>query len=170
MKNLENYVCIDGEDYYVEDHDPHIIHKDKAIEQLEGDLEYVGHWFVKDAKAYVFHALNPNRSKGHKDYVALKYIYSAGIESYDVVIMGYDHDDMLALSVQDGMLCNKCKTIVWSLYTHDYHGCRCKDNDERLMVDGGMSYMRGRFGKNHEGCFMVKINHLTRMITRENDD
>ncbi len=166
QKDLTDYVLIDGEEYYVENHDPHFIDKDKAMEHLDGDLEYIGYWWVKDAKGYVFKDKNPDRSKNHKDYVVLKHVYNYHRDKYDVYVAGYDEAPMEERSIQSGLACKKCKTVVWSLDRHDYHGCQCKKEDDSMVcVDGGMDYIRTAFSGNSE-CISVIINHRTRQISR----
>jgi len=166
-KDLTDYALIDGEEYYVENHDPHVIDKDKALEHLEGDVEYVGYWFVKDAKGYVFHAKNPDRSKGHKDYVVIKYVYNYMMDDYDFYIAGYDRAEMEERSIQVGQACRHCKTVIWSLSRHDYHSCRCKKDGDQVCIDGGTDYYRLAFGKNSDS-FPVTVNHLTKTITKRN--
>ena len=165
MRDLTDYVLIEGEEYYVENHDPHIVDKQKLMDRLEGDLTYIGYWFVKDAKGYVFHCSNPDRSKGYKDYVILKYQYNYIVDDYDFYICGYDQEEMEQLSYQTGLACRKCKTVIWSLYRHDYHGCRCEDKHDGVCVDGGMDYFRCSHG-NNSNSLAVRVDHLKKQITR----
>lgn len=158
-------VLIDNEEYYVENHDPGVINIQKAINTFDGDLSYVGYWFVKDAPAYVFHSANPDVSKGHKEYLCIKHVYDYFQQQQKIVLMGYTREQMEEMSVQAGTACRHCKTIIWSLTRHDYHGCRCEEKDKSVAIDGGMSYFRKTFG-NECDCFSVTVNHLTRTITR----
>jgi len=166
MKDLTDYVLINGEEYYVENHDPHYLDKDKIAKRLEGNLQYIGYWWVKDAWGYVFRDSEPDRSKGYKDYVVIKHVYSPNTHRNDIYIAGYDEKQMQERSVQTGILCRRCKTIIWSLHRHDYHSCQCQSEDNSsVSIDGGMDYTRSSYSENTDAC-MVRINHLTRTITR----
>jgi hypothetical protein len=180
LKIENNKVMINGEKYTVENHNPEKIDPVKVLEHLDTD-EFVGVWFVKDCQGYVFHSKNPDRSKSHKDYCIVKYRYNAMTEKYDMVIMGYDTDDMNKMSTQGAVACHHCKTVIWSLHRHDYHYCKCLPNEtdrvgkenilseeeitklrkQACSIDGGMDYMRGSPGSD---CTYMSINHLTKEI------
>ena len=42
--------------------------------------------------------------------------------------------------------CLRCKDVICSNDTHDYHECACG----RLAVDGGRSYLRRSFANRHQ--------------------
>lgn len=181
LKIEDHSVILNGEKYTVENHDPGILDIKKVQEHMEGLDHFMGVWFVKDCSAYVFHSENPDRNKGHKDYCVLKYQYNPMTERRDIVVMGYDQDKMTEMSTQGAIACHHCKTIIWSLYRHDYHYCRClPENTDRVgseaelteeeitklrkqacSIDGGMDYMRSSPGSD---CSYLSINHLTQEI------
>jgi aldehyde:ferredoxin oxidoreductase len=168
--DYSNHIKIDGEPYLVENHQPEgmfAIPLEEVAEKLfkDSEVEFMGYWYVKDAPAFVWHSKNPNRELGHKDYVVLKHRYNPMLENNDMVIMGYDQEDMEKLSVKEAAACHNCNTVCWSLTRHDYHACRCKEDDKQIYVDGGSDYMRMSFG-NQALYSMVTINFLTKQITK----
>lgn len=164
-----DHVLIDGEEYLVENHDPNLF--TKPIDEVAmllfktKDIEFKGYWYVKDAPAYVWYQENPNRELGHKDYVVLKHKYNAMLEKQDMVIMGYDTEEMKQLSIKDAVLCYHCKTVCWSLSRHDYHACRCKDGQKQICVDGGSDYLKMSFGKN-ANYEVVSLDFINKMVNK----
>lgn len=175
--DYSNHVEINGEPYLVEDHQPKgffQIPLEEVAQKLfkESEVEFMGYWYVKDAPAFVWHSKNPNRDLGHKDYVCLKHRYNPMTESSDMVIMGYDLEDMKELSIKEAVVCHNCKTVCWSLTRHDFHACRCEESEAQVCVDGGSDYLKISYGKdaNYE---VLYLDFLTKMVTKpkkENDD
>lgn len=168
MNNLDSYALIEDDEFYVENHDPHIIDINAAKDHLEGDVEYVGYWYVYDAAGYVFKCNNPDRSKGHKDYVILKHRYNPYAEKQDLIVCGYDQKRMEEISTQSGLVCRHCNTVIWSLNTHDYHGCNCTDDNKVVIVDGGMDYTRTMVSDKSD-FMVVRVDHLNKQLTRLKD-
>lgn len=167
--NKPNHVLINGEEYLVENHDPKLFSKpldEVAMMLFKNDtLEYKGYWYVKDAPAYVWYSPNPNRDLGHKDYVCLKHRYNPIAEKQDMVIMGYDLEDMKKLSVKDAVVCHHCKTVCWSLTRHDFHACRCENEKEQVCVDGGSDYLKISFG-DESHYDVVSLDFLSKMVNK----
>lgn len=83
--------------------------------------------------AAVYFSANPDRSKGHKDYV---FIFNNGGQMY---VSGLDSPDMEQNRYVDGILCHECETTLYSIQRHHCHTCGCLND---AMVDGGTSYLR----------------------------
>ena len=44
--------------------------------------------------------------------------------------------------------CNHCGEMPWSAHRHDFVGCGCPQENDKVFVDGGMDYLRRVSGKN----------------------
>ena len=118
---------------------------------MEGDLSYIGDWQVKGARCSVYCAANPNREKGHKDYVLL---YKKG---YTLYVSGIDKKEMAGECTQPAVHCLNCDDVIWSVHRHDFHYCSC----ESVFIDGGKDYLRCGFNEGSK-CDSGVLNHLTR--------
>jgi hypothetical protein len=58
---------------------------------------------------------------------------------------------MIKRLVVDVLYCNKCKTVIWSRYRHDFKYCKC----ESAFIDGGGEYTR--YGGNEKHFKMHQI-------------
>jgi hypothetical protein len=135
------------------DHDYYGFNTEKISGHFEGDLTYLNTFCVKGTykPVAVFSNSNPNRKKDHKDYMLL---WIEGIEE-KVIISGMNKKEMNKYRYQTGILCPKCKEIIYSTYRHDYRHCSCG----RCMIDGGKDYVKTNLaGK------LVKIDLLTDKI------
>lgn len=41
-----------------------------------------------------------------------------------------------------GIRCNNCGDVIYSRAHHDFHGCSCKGDKERVCIDGGFEYVK----------------------------
>lgn len=135
-----------------QDHNYYGFKTDKVCELFEGDLTYVNTFCVKGTNipTAVFLNANPNRTKGHKDFMLLR------MKGKDGMVSGIDKKEMEKYRYQTGMYCPSCREVIYSVNRHDYRKCSCG----RCMVDGGRDYFR----TNMAGT-MVKIDLLTDKIT-----
>lgn len=53
-----------------------------------------------------------------------------------------------------GVMCPKCKDVIWSRSVHDFRYCGCKNT----FVDGGRDYLR--YGGEFSGIKTVEIKAL----------
>ncbi len=120
----------------------------KRFGDLDGKLTYVGTFCVNGAynPAAVYHAPNPDKSKGHKEYVLLY----KGSDSYFVT--GMTAKEIAKYRYQDALKCPKCKDLIYSIMRHDFRHCKC----QTCFIDGGRDYTR----QGSEGL-AVTIDHLT---------
>jgi hypothetical protein len=81
----------------------------------------------------VYKAHNPDRTKGHKDYLL---IFSQG-ETY--MVTGKTEEDMSKLWNVPGILCKSCGEVLISIDRHHFNKCGCQNE---TFVDGGMYYQR----------------------------
>ena len=132
---------------------------DKVTTQFEGDLTYIGTFEtikiinsmdIANPPTAVYRSSNPNRNKGHKDYLLL--YKRPHIKDSLVNVSGLDQDMMEKHAIQTGIWCNGCDDVIYSIHRHDYVKCGCK----KTWIDGGRDYIR-------VGCngMIVSINHLT---------
>lgn len=86
-----------------------------------------------DRPAAVYKVANPDRSKGHKDYMLLwNDEYCMGWVS------GMNADRMEQWRYQKGLKCNKCGDVMYSIDRHDFRHCKCG----ACAVDGGRDYLK----------------------------
>ena len=114
--------------------------------KFEGDLTYCGTFSIKSnvSGSYVvwavYHSKNPNREKGHKDYMLLGLfdVNSISGKEKKVYVSGRDAKEMELERYQPGKYCPKCKDLIYSVDRHDYRTCKCGE----CSVDGGKDYFR----------------------------
>lgn len=63
--------------------------------------------------------------------------------------------------IQNAVKCLSCGTILKSLHVHDYQQCDC---DKKIMVDGGLDYVR------YSSAGMNSIELLTLYDTSDEDE
>jgi hypothetical protein len=80
----------------------------------------------------VFSQENPDRSKGHKNYMML-----GQITSDKFAVTGRDNID--SIRFVGGVHCLECDTVIYSANRHDFTVCGCENE---ASVDGGLDYMR----------------------------
>jgi hypothetical protein len=97
----------------------------------------------------LYRAKKPNKSKGHKRYMALTAAGSCATVTGFTSIKP-EH------KIRYGVACDKCKVIIYSACRHDYRKCLCG----KVMIDGGNSYSR------YFGAALVKLNILTGKVIK----
>lgn len=50
------------------------------------------------------------------------------------------------VTIVNALYCNVCDTTIYSRAHHDYHHCKCDNDDYALMCDGGLEYARYGWG------------------------
>jgi hypothetical protein len=116
-------------------HDSYYGFKTENVDKkFEGGLTYCNTFCLKGSyyPYAVYSVANPNREKGHKDYLLLW--VSLGI----VLVGGIDKDEMEKWRYQNGVECLKCGDVLYSVYCHDFHTCKCG----KVAVDGGRDYLK----------------------------
>lgn len=133
----------------------------KEYGDLDGNLEYVGSFCLvgSDSPIAWYRSPNPDRSKGHKDYVGYgeRTVLDFGVPYMkQAYIFGLDAAEMDQHRTQPGMYCSECDQVLYSVTRHDARWCRCR----KVMVDGGRDYLRCTL----EGVRVV-IDHLTSQVS-----
>lgn len=135
----------------------------KAVnDKFGGDLEFVCEMPVPLKTSYgmmpipcaIYLAHNPDRSKGHKDYLLL---FSQG-ETY--MVTGRSVEEMEPLWNIPGIVCGKCQTVLLSIDRHHFVQCECHNE---TFLDGGMHYQRIG-GKDLSLIGNVLVNMKTKQI------
>lgn len=128
----------------------------KAVSKhFEGDPQFINYMNVGnegDLVAAVYLSKNPNREKGHKEFMLL-WKHPEG----SLMVSGMEREEIEKHTKVAGLACMKCNTALWSLNRHHYHSCGC-END--MFVDGGKDYLRAG-AKNLSKTATVTINLLT---------
>lgn len=112
----------------------------KHYGDLDGNLQYVGTFCVKDhyTPAAVYHAPNPDKSKGHKNFV----LFYKDPVLMTFMVTGMTIGEMLPYVNQLGIQCPACAEVIYSVMRHDYRRCMCEES----FVDGGRDYLRANIG------------------------
>jgi hypothetical protein len=111
----------------------------KVNEKFKGDLTYLRTFTIRGHHWAVYHAANPNRALGHKDYMML----GSTVDMADPqlrsnwYVSGSILEEMAVERVQEAVLCTKCDTIIYSINRHHFHYCPCG----AVFVDGGKDYL-----------------------------
>lgn len=109
-------------------------------ERFEGDLTYVcelpltlktGRGEIR-LPASLYKAANPNRDKGHKEYMAL-FRNGDGL-----MVTGRELPELSKDRYVYGMRCLECDDVIFSMTRHDFTRCSCG----ACFVDGGTDYFR----------------------------
>lgn len=125
---------IKKEPYYGFDHD-------KVYENFDGDLLFVNEFSVRGDKipCAVYRSADPDREKGHKDYLLLYRVADPLSEDGEkIIVSGMDADEMEKYRYQMGLHCLKCDTVIYSMSVHDNVNCDCG----AIAIDGGRDYYR----------------------------
>jgi len=109
----------------------------------------------------VFHNAKPNRKKGHKDYLLIYSRYDPRADKSQWFLAGMDSKEMEEERYQDALHCLKCDDVVYSLYQHDCHPCKCG----ACEIDGGKLY--NSINGHPEDYELVKIDLLNDGIVVE---
>lgn len=126
---------------------------DVVARQFSGDLTYITTMCIEDGyKPWaVYHAANPDTSKGHKEYMLLQ------VEGKQGRVIGRTAEQMEPWWKQDAIQCELCKDVVFSINRHDMHYCECG----ACFIDGGREYCRRTVTSTIEGSY----HHLTKEFT-----
>lgn len=108
---------------------------DVVAEKFGGDLTYLRSFQIRGNTWAVYHAKNPNRELGHKDYMMLGQ-HPLNDQWY---VSGSTPEEMEKERYQDAILCTGCNTVLYSIHRHHFHKCGCKNES---FVDGGKDYLR----------------------------
>ena len=114
----------------------------KIKKHFEGISHYCGTFSVKvnsDGEyvpCAVYYSKNPNRKKGHKDYLLLT--TTDALDKRKMYVLGRDAAEMEEERYQLGKYCPKCEELIYSVSRHDYRTCKCGE----CSVDGGKDYFR----------------------------
>jgi hypothetical protein len=126
----------------------------KHYGDLDGNLEYVGSFCIKGSYSpyAVYYAPNPDRSKGHMNYV----LFKRDAINHTFYVSGMTHEEIVSELTQAGIRCLKCAEVIYSVNRHDFRYCGCR----ATFVDGGRDYVRSNnFGE----C--VTIDLRTGLVT-----
>ena len=135
---------------------------EEVCKKYEGDLSFLCEMPLRIASengfllvpAAVYKSANPDRSKGHKEYMLLFSLQSG------MYVTGRDDEELKSQWWVKGILCQSCNTVLISLDTHDFHKCGCQNE---TMVDGGAHYMRYG-GKDMNLIKQIRINMKTKEV------
>ena len=113
----------------------------EKISKRYGKMEFVNSFCVygEDQPVAVYRCLEPDRSKGHKDYFLIQILYEpASTEPSPGLIRGMDEKDFALYRFQEALHCFQCDQVVFSVMHHDQRHCKCG----AVFVDGGKDYLR----------------------------
>ena len=107
----------------------------KAVnKRFEGGLTYINDFCVNDEyrPVAVYKVDNPNREKGHKDYILLQ------TDDQTLLIRGMDKEEIEKYRYQKAIKCTNCNDVIYSVMRHDYRSCECG----AVTIDGGRDYVK----------------------------
>ncbi len=130
--------------------------------KIPGNVTYIRSFCVRNQyhPSSVYHVANPDRSKGHKDYIML-HSETVNGELF-VYIGGMNKEEMKKERYQDGVQCLSCKLVLYSINRHHCHTCGCPNE---TMVDGGKDYLKCG-GKDMTKVKLVRINLVTGRLVK----
>lgn len=135
-----------------------------VAKHFEGSPEFVNYMNVGkdgDLVAAVYHSKNPNREKGHKEFMLLWKYYDHAADRDKLMVSGMELAQLKKHAKVSGVACLKCNTAMWSLDRHHYHGCGCSNE---AIVDGGKDYLK--YGaKDMSNVALVSINLMTDKVS-----
>jgi hypothetical protein len=110
--------------------------------KFKGDLTYIGDNCMEGAYHpwAIYRAANPDRSKGHKDFMLLK-INGFGIDGSGAV-SGLNLEQMKPYRKVNGLWCLRCDRAIYSCMRHHDQSCKCGS----VSIDGGRDYIRVSHG------------------------
>ena len=83
----------------------------------------------------VYKVANPDKSKGHKEYLLLQKNKGKGL------VRGMTAEEIELYRFQDGVHCLTCEDVIFSMNRHDSHSCTCG----KVSIDGGKDYTKVSF-------------------------
>jgi hypothetical protein len=128
-------------------------------QKFEGGLTYITDFCINDEyqPVAVYKVAEPNRDKGHKDYLILSLQTKTSM-----IVRGLNEDEIQKYRYQAAVRCKNCQDVIYSVMRHDNRSCNCG----RVSIDGGRDYCRLSFDK-ADGYVNGKIDHLTGEFTNE---
>lgn len=108
--------------------------------KFEGGLTYISDFCVNDeyAPVAVYKVENPNREKGHKDYLLLQINYHPEIGAKRLLVRGMDQHEINKHRYQTAIRCKRCQDVIYSVMRHSMQYCNC----EKVAIDGGKCYTK----------------------------
>lgn len=122
----------------------------KVREKFEGNVIYLNDLCVNDEydPVAVYKSLNPNRKK-HREYLLLQRGPTGRL-----LIRGMDQEEMDKWRFQDGVKCNLCQDVIYSVNRYDFRSCKCGS----VSIDGGKCYTKLSWEKNNNfTCVTVDL-------------
>lgn len=133
----------------------------KINERFEGGLTFINSFCVLGEydPVAVYKVKNPDRSKGHKDFLLLtiRHIpFNQLPDEKQLLIRGMTKQEINKEKFQMAIHCPDCDEVVFSVMRHDYRKCSCG----KTGIDGGKDYSR----TNRPGNLLT-LNLLSGRIT-----
>jgi hypothetical protein len=119
-----------GDNYYGFDHEA-------VSSVLKGNLSYLGTTtvFGEYRPVAIYRAANPDRSKGHKEFVLLQ------TEEGKLFVRGRELSEIEPFLHVNAVLCTGCGSTIYSTMRHHMAACECG----KTAIDGGREYQRLSF-------------------------
>lgn len=113
---------------------------DVVAKQFSGDLTFVNEFCVNGEynPSAVYRAANPDREKGHKDYMLVTE------DAHGFVVRGMTPEQIEKFRYQDAIHCLSCDDVIYSVNRHDFRPCSCN----KVKIDGGRDYTKVCFEPN----------------------
>lgn len=130
----------------------------EKVSEHYGGAEFINTFCVRGEyePVAVYKAKNPDRSKGHKDYLLLQIISPVpGGDERVMLVRGMDRKEINEYRYQDAIYCKRCDEVIFSVMRHDARHCSCGG----ALVDGGADYLR--YGGDQELLEVVILDFLT---------
>jgi len=126
--------------------------------KFSGDVHFINDFCVRGNyfPCAVYHAKNPNRELGHKDYMLL---YRDANNQW--FVSGMSAEDMEKERTTDAVQCGECGQVIYSVYRHDMHYCKCG----ACFIDGGKDYVRSGWTTGKARPIHGKLDLLTDVFT-----
>jgi hypothetical protein len=127
--------------------------------KFSGGLRFLNEFCLEgnDLPYAVYSVKNPDRTKGHKDYL---FLWKNPLTDR-LFVSGLDSDAMEKHRLQPALHCLICNQVIFSMAHHHIQTCRCKN----AWVDGGKSYFHCGFKKKSK-TRMVTLDLLTDHIVK----
>jgi hypothetical protein len=124
--------------------------------QFGGDLTFVNDFCVNGQypPSAVYRAANPDRTKGHKDYMLLT---KSGDQMW---VSGMTPEEMEKFRYQEAIHCLSCDDVIYSVNRHDFRPCTCG----KVHIDGGRDYTKINFDTGAQ-YKLVLLDLLTDVIS-----
>jgi hypothetical protein len=130
---------------------------DKINEKFKGDLSYIGDICYKNIPVAVYHANNPRKDLGHKEYMLI-----CAPSRSEGFVSGMEKEELEKHINHAAKFCQNCSELLISLHRHDYVTCTCGE----VMIDGGKDYTRSSV-KGLDGTYNVLTKEF---IENKKDD